>query len=129
MIINSVSSIFGQIKVPGDKSISHRAVMFGALAKGTTVIENFLESADCLSTIRCFSNLGISVENESKKGQVFVHGNGLNGLLAPTHSLDVGNSGTTMRLIAGILCGQPFDSIFSSITSSEFGKMAAAAIK
>ena len=117
MIIDSVSSIFGQIKVPGDKSISHRAVMFGALAKGTTVIENFLESADCLSTIRCFSNLGISVENEHKKGHVLVHGNGLNGLHAPANSLDVGNSGTTMRLIAGILCGQPFDSILTGDAS------------
>ena len=117
MIIDSVSSIFGQIKVPGDKSISHRAVMFGALAKGTTVIENFLESADCLSTIRCFSNLGISVENDPQKGHVLVHGNGLNGLHAPANSLDVGNSGTTMRLIAGILCGQPFDSILTGDAS------------
>lgn len=110
MKIQSVSSISGRLRVPGDKSISHRAVMFGAIADGTTIIQNFLESADCLSTIRCFSALGIRIENVSCSGQVTVRGRGLYGLRPPETILDVGNSGTTMRLLSGILCGQPFAS-------------------
>jgi 3-phosphoshikimate 1-carboxyvinyltransferase len=100
----------GVIKVPGDKSISHRSVMFGALAQGTTEVTNFLQGADCLSTIRCFGQLGIDIENNTATDHVIVRGKGLHGLTKPNDILDVGNSGTTMRLISGILCGQSFSS-------------------
>ena len=98
----------GTVTVPGDKSISHRAVMLGALADGTTRIRNFLQGADCLSTIDCFSHMGITVDNLGD--EVLVHGKGLHGLSAPDQILDVGNSGTTTRLLSGILAGQPFTS-------------------
>ena len=98
----------GELSVPGDKSISHRGIMFGAIANGTTEITNFLQGADCLSTISCFQKLGIAIEN--KGSQALVHGRGLHGLAAPSQVLDVGNSGTTTRLISGILAGQPFPS-------------------
>ena len=97
----------GEVTIPGDKSISHRAVMFGALAKGTTEVTNFLQGADCLSTIDCFRRLGISIENTQDK--ILVHGKGLHGLSKPDTMLDVGNSGTTTRLISGILAGQKFE--------------------
>lgn len=96
----------GEVTIPGDKSISHRAVMFGALAKGTTEITNFLQGADCLSTIDCFRRLGIQIENNPDK--ITVHGKGLYGLTQSDYMLDVGNSGTTTRLISGILAGQNF---------------------
>ena len=98
--------IRGEISVPGDKSISHRAVMFGALAKGTTEVTHFLQGADCLSTIDCFRRMGIDIENTPSR--ILVHGKGLGGLTAPSAALDVGNSGTTLRLISGILSGQDF---------------------
>ncbi|MBP3900233.1 MAG: 3-phosphoshikimate 1-carboxyvinyltransferase, partial [Blautia sp.] len=97
----------GEITVPGDKSISHRAVMFGSLAEGTTEITGFLPGADCLSTISCFRSMGVEIEQTSDR--VLVHGKGLHGLSRPKDALDVGNSGTTMRLISGILAGQDFD--------------------
>ena len=96
----------GEITVPGDKSISHRAVMFGSLAKGTTKITNFLQGADCLSTIACFKQMGIDITNDN--GTISVHGNGLYGLKAPKDTLYVGNSGTTIRLMSGILSAQNF---------------------
>lgn len=98
----------GQIKVPGDKSISHRAVMFGALAEGRTEVTDFLQGADCLSTIRCFRQLGIDINNDPHTDTVTIFGKGLHGLRQPDDILDVGNSGTTMRLISGILSGQAF---------------------
>jgi 3-phosphoshikimate 1-carboxyvinyltransferase len=98
----------GSVTVPGDKSISHRAVMFGALAEGMTEVTNFLQGADCLSTIRCFKQLGIEIRNDVSAGAVLIHGKGLHGLSKPEQTLDVGNSGTTMRLISGILSGQSF---------------------
>lgn len=101
----------GEITVPGDKSISHRAVMFGALSKGTTEVTNFLQGADCLSTIDCFRRLGIAIENTSEK--IIVHGKGLHGLTKSDKILDVGNSGTTTRLISGILAGQNFETILN----------------
>lgn len=107
MKIQHTSHVKGQITVPGDKSISHRSVMFGAIAKGDTEIHGFLEGADCLSTIACFKAMGISIEN--RDGVVTVHGKGMRGLTAPTEILDCGNSGTTTRLISGILAPQPFD--------------------
>lgn len=96
----------GEITVPGDKSISHRAVMFGAIANGLTEVTNFLQGADCLSTISCFRSMGIDIENTPEK--ILIHGKGLHGLRAPSVTLDAGNSGTTTRLISGILAGQNF---------------------
>ncbi len=109
MIFRKNGPLKGSVTVPGDKSISHRAVMFGALAKGTTEVTNFLQGADCLSTIRCFGQLGIEIQNNPSKDQVIIQGKGLHGLTKPTGILDVGNSGTTMRLISGILSGQNFE--------------------
>lgn len=108
MIIKQAKSCKGQITIPGDKSISHRAVMLGSLAHGTTEITNFLRGADCLSTMNCFRKMGIQIEEN--ENVVYVHGKGLHGLTAPTSMLDVGNSGTTTRLISGILAGQKFPS-------------------
>ena len=84
----------GELAVPGDKSISHRAVMFGSLASGTTCIENFLKGADCLSTIDCFRRLGIHIEE--KNNQIYIYGKGLHGLKEPEGILDAGNSGTCL---------------------------------
>ena len=111
MIFSKKQKLSGEVTVPGDKSISHRAVMFGSLAEGTTRIQGFLKGADCLSTIYCFRQMGISIEEE--QGTILVHGSGLTGLRAPTGVLDVGNSGTTTRLMAGILAGQSFTSVLS----------------
>ena len=98
----------GEITVPGDKSISHRSVMLGAISKGTTSITNFLEGADCLSTIDCFRKMGIEIER--KPEEILIRGKGLHGLQVPSDTLDVGNSGTTVRLLSGILAGQTFQS-------------------
>ncbi|MGN1318294.1 MAG: 3-phosphoshikimate 1-carboxyvinyltransferase [Lachnospirales bacterium] len=106
--IKPVNGLSGKIKIPGDKSISHRAVMFGSLAKGDTHITGFLPGDDCMSTIGCFKELGIDIEANGEN--VVVHGKGINGLSAPKNTLDVGNSGTTIRLISGILAAQNFDS-------------------
>ncbi len=101
------SRLRGEVTIPGDKSISHRAVMFGALAEGTTEVTNFLQGADCLSTIDCFRRLGIDIENTPER--ILIHGKGLHGLKKPDAELYTGNSGTTTRLICGILAGQDFD--------------------
>lgn len=92
--------------MPGDKSISHRSIMLGSIAKGNTEVEGFLQGADCLSSIACFRKMGVEIENNGDK--VLVHGRGLRGLKAPDSMLDVGNSGTTTRLMSGILAAQPF---------------------
>ena len=107
MKLKTTSCLHGEVTIPGDKSISHRSIMFGSISKGITEIHNFLEGADCLSTISCFRNMGIDIEN--KHGIVTVHGKGLRGLNAPSCVLDCGNSGTTTRLISGILAPQHFD--------------------
>lgn len=106
MIFRKVNSIQGELTIPGDKSISHRAIMLGSIADGTTEITNFLQGADCLSTIACFRQMGVSIENSTDK--VTIKGNGLHGLQAPKNMLDVGNSGTTTRLMSGILAAQNF---------------------
>lgn len=100
------SALTGKITVPGDKSISHRAVMFGSIAKGTTHISGFLTGADCLATVDCFRKMGIKIEIDGT--EVTVYGNGLNGLKKPSSQLDCKNSGTSIRLISGILAPQPF---------------------
>lgn len=106
MKFKKCNGLHGEVTIPGDKSISHRSVMFGSLAKGTTKITGFLQGADCLSTISCFQSMGVSIENMGDT--VLVHGNGLHGLKKPEQVLDCGNSGTTTRLISGILCAQDF---------------------
>lgn len=107
MLIHKMKRVQGEITVPGDKSISHRAVMLGALADGTTHINGFLRGADCLSTIDCFRKMGVRIDDNGDS--LTVHGNGLHGLRAPKVTLYTGNSGTTTRLLCGILAGQPFD--------------------
>lgn len=114
-VISPVKGLKGTIKIPGDKSISHRAVMFGSIAKGDTHIKGFLPGDDCMSTIGCFKSLGIDIEQEGEN--VVVHGKGIKGLSAPTTTLDVGNSGTTIRLISGILSAQEFDTTLNGDSS------------
>ncbi|MBZ4666204.1 3-phosphoshikimate 1-carboxyvinyltransferase [Mahella sp.] len=104
--ISPKSHIRGSITVPGDKSISHRAVMLGSIADGITYIDGFLMGADCLSTIACFKELGVSIDVSGQS--VCVHGVDMHGLKPPTRPLDVGNSGTTIRLLSGILAAQRF---------------------
>lgn len=107
-IVNAIKQLNGTIEVPGDKSISHRAIMFGALANGQTTIEHFLHGEDCLSTIAVFRQLGVAIDVSSDK--ITVHGTGIESLKQPSTILDVGNSGTTIRLMMGILAGRPFES-------------------
>ena len=115
MIFTKVNSLKGEVSIPGDKSISHRAVMFGSLAEGTTEVTNFWQGADCLSTISCFRKLGIEIENTSQR--ILIHGKGLHGLTEPSDTLDTGNSGTTTRLISGILAGQRFTTVLNGDAS------------
>jgi 3-phosphoshikimate 1-carboxyvinyltransferase len=105
-----LSPILGEIVLPGDKSISHRALFFGAIAEGKTIISGFLPSEDCLATLRIFRSMGVQIEflNETT---LCIEGVGLHGLQSPQGPLDCGNSGTTMRLLMGLLAAQPFDSI------------------
>ena len=115
MQIKKISRALGEITVPGDKSISHRGVMLGALADSVTQIEGFLSGADCLSTIDCFRKMGIEIDVNGSS--VKVHGRGLHGLRRPPEMLYAGNSGTTTRLLCGILAGQSFDSAITGDTS------------
>jgi len=115
MDLTASKALRGEVTVPGDKSISHRSVMFGAIAQGTTEVTNFLQGADCLSTISCFQKLGIEIENTPER--ILVHGKGLHGLSAPSEVLDAGNSGTTTRLISGILSGQTFETTLTGDAS------------
>ncbi len=115
MLINPCQGLRGNLSIPSDKSISHRSIMFGSLAKGETLIHNFLMGQDCLSTIGAFRQLGIPIFIEDDT--VRVQGKGLHGLLAPTATLDCGNSGTTVRLLSGILAAQPFSSTLTGDAS------------
>lgn len=112
-IINIVSkqseSIKGDICVPGDKSISHRSIIFGAIAKGTTLVNGFLDGEDCMATLRAFQSMGVSIDGPDEQ-QVIIHGVGKYGLNRPEQVIDCGNSGTSMRLLAGLLAAQRFDS-------------------
>ncbi len=108
MKINRVKSLNGEITIPGDKSISHRSIMFGSIADGITEVHGFLNGADCISSMNCFRQMGIDIDYDGSV--VTVHGKGLHGLSKPEGTLDVGNSGTTTRLISGILAAQPFAS-------------------
>lgn len=105
-----LAPLTGHLRVPGDKSISHRSIMLGALAEGVTEISGFLQGDDSLNTLRCFRAMGVAI-TEPVDGHVRIEGVGLRGLCAPTHPLYVGNSGTSMRLMAGILAGQTFDTV------------------
>ncbi len=102
----------GTVRVPGDKSISHRAIMLGALAEGATDIEGFLEGEDSLATLGAFRDLGVSIDGPAD-GRVHIEGVGLHGLRAPPGPLDLGNSGTSMRLLAGLMAGQRFDTVLT----------------
>lgn len=114
-LLTNVQKLAGTVNVPGDKSISHRSVMFGAIAEGTTRITGFLQAEDCQSTIRIMRQLGVAIEETAD--EIIVAGQGLNGLSAPAAVLDAGNSGTTMRLLAGLLSGQKFQSILTGDAS------------
>lgn len=132
MKLNPITGLCGTVVTPGDKSISHRAVMFGSIAKGKTTIRGFLKGQDCLSTISCFQMLGIPVRQTSvKEGDrdiplIKVEGRGLYGLHQSSIPLNTGNSGTTTRLMSGILCGQPFSSVLygdDSLNSRPMGRI------
>lgn len=122
MIFTKSTALRGEITVPGDKSISHRAVMLGALAKGTTSVTNFLNGADCLSTISCFKKMGIEIKQTSS--EILIYGKGLHGLQPPKTILNVGNSGTTTRLLSGILSGQTFTTTLTGDASIQKRPMA-----
>ena len=114
-----ISPLRGEVTVPGDKSISHRAVMFGSIARGTTEISRFLPGADCLSTVDCFKRLGVEIDTDPRTGLVTVHGKGMRGLRPGSDpaSLYTGNSGTTTRIMSGILAPQPFATVISGDAS------------
>ena len=114
VVVSPVNCIRGELRVPGDKSISHRAAMIASLANGRSVLKNFSTAEDCAATLRCLEALGVSVTKEDSS--VVVEGVGLSGLRQPAEALDAQNSGTTMRLLAGILAGQPF---YATITGDE----------
>ncbi|MDW7671042.1 MAG: 3-phosphoshikimate 1-carboxyvinyltransferase [Bacillota bacterium] len=109
LTMNRAFKLIGTCRVPGDKSISHRAVMLAGISRGVTHIKGFLNGEDCLSTLRCFQQMGVKVETDAEIMRIT--GSGLYGLKEPGDVLDAGNSGTTMRLMAGILSGQPFMSV------------------
>ncbi len=111
MKLNRATALLGRIELPGDKSISHRAAMFLAMADGEAAISNFASSADCASTLECLSGLGVKVRRNGN--EVVIGGVGKHGFVPPTVSLDCGNSGTTMRLLSGVLAGQDFKSVLT----------------
>ncbi|MFI9653992.1 3-phosphoshikimate 1-carboxyvinyltransferase [Guyparkeria sp. GHLCS8-2] len=112
----AAQALEGEARVPGDKSISHRSIMFGSLAEGTTEISGFLEGEDSLNTLRCFRAMGVSI-SDPEAGRVTIEGVGLHGLKQPEKPLYVGNSGTSMRLMSGILAGQAFDTVLEGDAS------------
>jgi len=105
----------GRLRVPGDKSISHRAIMLASLADGITEISGFLQGEDCLATLRAFQAMGVRIEAQADR--IIVHGAGIDGLQPPARALDMGNSGTSMRLLSGLLAGQRFDSVLTGDAS------------
>jgi len=118
LIVNSGKALKGEISIPGDKSISHRSIMCAALAEGDSVIQGFLKGEDCIATLNAFAEMGVSINQQENK--IVVHGVGLQGLKKPNSDICLGNSGTSMRLMSGLLCGQGFPSILkgdASLTS------------
>jgi len=126
-VTNPGGRVGGDIRVPGDKSISHRAAMLGAIAEGTTEVRGFLEGADCIATLDAMAAMGIGIERPGA-GIVRIRGAGLGGLRAPSAALDLGNSGTSMRLLAGLLSGQDFETVLigdASLMSRPMERIAA----
>ena len=114
LVVQPAASLRGEVTVPGDKSISHRAALVGAIAVGTTEIVGFLPGEDCRRTVAGLNRLGVKTEPaDANANTLIVHGGGLHSLCEPEDILDAGNSGTTMRLLLGILAGQPFYSVLS----------------
>lgn len=111
-IVQPGGHVSGDIRVPGDKSISHRSIMLGSLADGITEVEGFLEGEDALATLQAFRDMGVVIEGPDK-GRVRIHGVGLHGLQPPPGPLYLGNSGTSMRLLSGLLAGQSFDTVLT----------------
>ena len=109
-------AVTGEVRVPGDKSMSHRSIMLGALAQGTTRVSGFLEGEDALATVAAFRAMGVTIEGPDH-GKVTIHGVGLQGLRAPAVDLDLGNSGTSIRLLSGLLAGQSFDTVLTGDAS------------
>ena len=103
----------GEFRVPGDKSISHRSIMFGSIADGTTHVTGFLQGEDSLNTLRAFRAMGVEIDGPNDKGEVTIHGVGIDGLQPPVEDIDLGNSGTSIRLMSGLLSGQAFDVVLS----------------
>src|SRR5688572_14623333 len=110
--INGGHRLTGSCQVPGDKSISHRAVMFSALANGVSIVRNFLDGGDCFATIGVMRGLGVQVDERSST-ELVIHGRGMDGLQEPSDFLNCGNSGTTIRLMTGLLAGQKFTSFLT----------------
>lgn len=103
----------GEFRVPGDKSISHRSIMFGSIADGITHVTGFLQGEDSLNTLRAFRAMGVKIEGPNEKGEVVIQGVGIDGLKQPADVIDLGNSGTSIRLMSGLLAGQAFDVVLS----------------
>ena len=117
MEIKRVNSLKGEVTIPGDKSISHRSVMLGALSTGITRVSGFLRGEDCLSTIDCFRKMGVEITEDAKANTLEIKGVGLSGLKKPEVELYTGNSGTTTRIISGILAGQNFECVLNGDAS------------
>jgi len=112
-LVKSSGQLNGEFRVPGDKSISHRSIMFGAIADGVTRVTGFLQGEDSLNTLRAFRAMGVEIEGPNAKGEVTIHGVGIDGLKQPASDIDLGNSGTSIRLMSGLLSGQTFDVVLS----------------
>ncbi|RDH83921.1 MAG: 3-phosphoshikimate 1-carboxyvinyltransferase [endosymbiont of Galathealinum brachiosum] len=112
-LVKPGGQLTGEFRVPGDKSISHRSIMFGAIADGTTHVTGFLQGEDSLNTLRAFRAMGVEIEGPNDKGEVTIHGVGIDGLKKPSKDIDLGNSGTSIRLMSGLLSGQTFDVVLS----------------
>ena len=108
LVVKSGKALKGEILIPGDKSISHRSIMCAAIAEGDSVIRGFLKGEDCLATLNAFSKMGVNIDQHDN--EIVVHGVGLQGLKKPDSDIYLGNSGTSMRLMSGLLCGQSFSS-------------------
>jgi len=121
LIVKPGKALKGEILMPGDKSISHRSIMCAAIAKGSSVIRGFLKGEDCLATLDAFSKMGVNIDQHEK--EIVVHGVGLQGLKKPNADLYLGNSGTSMRLMSGLLCGQSFSSTLTGDASLSFRPM------
>ena len=121
--VSSPQKITGEISPPGDKSISHRAALLNSIGNGSAKISNFCEGDDRTSMINCLNSLGAQIDEGVSDGEFIIRGNGLNGLIEPTDVLNAGNSGTTMRLVSGLLSAQKFYSVITGDDSLRFRPM------